>query len=120
MRIILTTAPLEDSDRKVYRKPGFMFGDAAPDNDHQLLAGEGQWIFKLNGEKYYLPSSKRNFLLSFFQCVTKVRKMKWQVTRTIDSIHPGKLIACLLIIQGRVLLAAYWVSTLGTFSQTSQ
>ena len=42
MRSILTTAPLEDSDRRIYRKPGFMFGDAAPDNDHQLLAGEGQ------------------------------------------------------------------------------
>ena len=38
-----------------------MFGDAVPDNDHQLLVEEGQWIFKLDGEKYYLPSSKRHF-----------------------------------------------------------
>jgi len=70
-----------------------MFGDEAPDNDHQLLAGEGQWIFKLDGEKYYLPSSKRHFPLSFFQCVTRARKMQWQVTRTTDSVHVGKLIA---------------------------
>ena len=42
MRSILTTAPLEDSDRRIYRKLSFMFGDAAPDNYHQLLAGEGQ------------------------------------------------------------------------------
>jgi len=41
MRSILTTAPLEDFDRRVYRKHGFMFGDAAPDHDRQLLAGEG-------------------------------------------------------------------------------
>jgi len=41
MKSILTTAPLEDSDRKIYRKPGFMFGVAASDTDHQLLAGEG-------------------------------------------------------------------------------
>ena len=41
MRSILTTAPLEDCDRKIYRKPGFKFGDAAPDIDHQLLAGKG-------------------------------------------------------------------------------
>jgi len=41
MRSILTTAPLEDLDRKIYRKLGFMFGDAAPDTDQQLLAGEG-------------------------------------------------------------------------------
>ena len=40
-RSILTTAPLEYSDRRIYRKSGFMFGDAAPDNDRQLLAGEG-------------------------------------------------------------------------------
>ena len=41
-RSILTTAPLEDIDRQVYRRPDFMFGDAAPDPDHQLHAGEGQ------------------------------------------------------------------------------
>ena len=66
MRSILTTAPLEDYDRKIYQKPSFMVEDAAPDTDHQLLAGEGQWIFNLNGKKYYLPSSKRHFPLSFF------------------------------------------------------
>jgi len=92
MRSILTTAPLEDCDRKIYRKPAFMFGDAAPDTDHQLLAGEGQWDFKLNGKEYYLSSSKRYFPLSFFQCVTRPRKMKWQVTRTTDSVHVDKLI----------------------------
>jgi len=42
MRSILTTTPLEDCDRRIYRKPSFMFGDAAPDTDHQLLAREGQ------------------------------------------------------------------------------
>ena len=72
MRSILTTAPLEDYDQKIYQKPDFMFEDVAPDTDHQLLAGEGQWIFSLDGEKYYLPSSRRHFPLSFFQCVTRV------------------------------------------------
>ena len=80
MRSILTIAPLEDYDRKIHQKPTFMFGDAGPDTDHQLLAGEGQWIFNLNVEKYYLPSSKRHFPLSFFQCVTRPQKMKWPVT----------------------------------------
>ena len=70
-----------------------MFGDAAPDTDHQLLARKGQWIFNLDGEKYYLPSSKRHFPLSFFQCVTRSWKMKWPVTQTTDSVHVGKLIA---------------------------
>jgi len=71
MRSILTTTPLDDCDRKIYQKPGFMFGDAAPDTDHQLLAGEWQWIFNLNCEKYCLPSNKHHFPLSFFQCVSE-------------------------------------------------
>ena len=40
MRSILTTAPLENRDRKIYRKSDFMFEDAASDTDQQLLAGE--------------------------------------------------------------------------------
>jgi len=91
MRSVLTNAPLEDHDRKIYRKPGFMFGDTTPDTDHQLQAREGQWIFTLNSEKYYLPSSKGHFPLAFFQCITRPRKMNWQVTRTTDSVHMGIL-----------------------------
>ena len=66
IRSILTIAPLKDRDRKIYRKPGFMFGDTVPDTDQQLLAGEGQGIFTLNGEKFYLPLSKHHFSLLFF------------------------------------------------------
>ena len=59
-------SPLEDHNWKIYQKPSFMFRDAVPDTNHQLLARKGQWIFTLNGETYYLPSSKRHFSLSFF------------------------------------------------------
>ena len=55
---IWTTAPLEDHNRVVYRKPDFMFEEAAPDTDQQLLAGGGQWIFNAEDKKYYLPSSR--------------------------------------------------------------
>ena len=91
-RSILTTAPLEDVDRRIYKKPDFMLGDAAPDPNHQLQAGEGQWIFQLDDEKFYLPSNKRHFSLSSFQCVTQARKMAWDVSRSTDSVHVGKLI----------------------------
>jgi len=64
-----------------------MFGDAAPDTDQQLLAEEGQWIFTVEGEKYYLSSSKRHFPLSYFESVTASRKMRWSVTWFTDSVH---------------------------------
>jgi len=90
-RSILTTAPLEDIDRRIYKKSNFMFGDAASDPDHQLQAGEGQWIFQLDNERFYLPSNKRHFSLSSFQCVTQARKMAWDVSRNTDSVHVGRL-----------------------------
>ena len=68
-RSILITASLEDYNRVVYRKLEFMFGDAAPDADQHLLAGEGQWIVNVEGEKYHLSSSRRYFPLSYFQSV---------------------------------------------------
>jgi len=42
MRSILTTALVEDSYQKIYQKPGFMFGDAAPDTDHRRRAVDFQ------------------------------------------------------------------------------
>jgi len=54
----LTTAPLEDHNRVVHQKPDFMFRDATPDTDQQLLVGDSKWIFTVGEEKYYLPSSK--------------------------------------------------------------
>jgi len=91
MRSILTTAPLEDIDCRTYKKPDFMFGDAAPDPDRQLQAGEGQWIFQSDGEKFYLPSNKRHFPLSSFECATQARKMAWDVSQSVDSVHIGRL-----------------------------
>jgi len=84
----LTTAPLEDHNRVVYRKSDFLFGDAAPDTDQQLLAGEGQWIFSVEGEKYYLPSRRRHFILPI--CYGTVRD-EIAVTRSTDSVHIGVL-----------------------------
>jgi len=41
-RSILTTSLLEDYNRIVHQKLEFMFRDAAPDTDQQLIAREGQ------------------------------------------------------------------------------
>jgi len=68
-----------------------MFRDAAPDIDQQLLTGEGQWIFTIKGEKYYLSSSKRHFPLSYFKSVMAPRKMRWLETRSTDFVHVGIL-----------------------------
>ena len=86
-RSILTTALMEDHNWVIYRIPDFMFGDTKPDTDQQLLIGEGQWIFTIEGEKYYLPSTKCHFPLSFFYSVTVPWKMRWSVTWSTSSVH---------------------------------
>ena len=57
---------LEDNNHAMYRNLTFMFGDATLDSDQQLCSPEDQWVFKLEEDKYYLPTSKCHFLLSFF------------------------------------------------------
>jgi len=39
--IIITTASLEREHRTIYKKSNFIFRDAAPDTDQELLMGEG-------------------------------------------------------------------------------
>jgi len=51
MRSILTIAPLEDCNQKIYQKPGFMFGDAAPDTDHHC------WLEKGSGSLIWMARS---------------------------------------------------------------
>jgi len=91
LRSIISSAPFEGPDRKIHEKPGFLFGDAAPDPDHQLSAGEEQWIFKIEEDKYYLPSTARHFPLTYFTCVTTERKMPWHLTPGHESVIVGKL-----------------------------
>ena len=76
LRIIISTATLEGEDQMIYWKSEFIFGDAAPDADQQLVIGEGQWVYILDGDRYYLPESKRHYPLAFFQSLTMPRTMK--------------------------------------------
>ena len=46
--------------------------------------------------------------------------MKWQITRTTDSVHVGILIAASPGYSRAGPLAAYWVFILETFSKTSR
>ena len=91
LRIIISTTVLEGQNRTVYRKSEFIFGDAAPDTDQQLLAREGQWVYTLDGDWYYLPENKCHYLLAFFQLVIMPRMMRWGVSRCTESVHVGFL-----------------------------
>jgi len=50
LRSINSTSALEGSNMMLFQKPVFMFKDAAPDSEQQLLTGEDQCLFK-PGEK---------------------------------------------------------------------
>jgi len=64
LRTIISMAFFEKENRGILRKPDFLFVDAASNTDQQLLIGE--WIYTLNGDRYYLLESKRHYPLPFF------------------------------------------------------
>jgi len=78
LRMIISTTLFKEN-RAILKKPDFLFGDMVPDTDQQLLAGEGQWIYTLNGDWYYLLERKCHYPLAFFQSVTISRLMRWGV-----------------------------------------
>ena len=94
LRIIMSTVVFERENCTILLKPDFLFGDAAPDTDQQLLARERQWVYTLNGDRYYLPESKRHYPWVFFQSVTVARKMTWSVSQNTESVHVGILTSC--------------------------
>jgi len=49
LHIIISTAVLEVENWTVYRKSKFMFRDAAPDTDQQLIVRKGQCVYTLDG-----------------------------------------------------------------------
>ena len=49
-------------------------------------------VIHSGGRAHSLPSSKRHYLLAFFQSVTTSRKMSWSVSKCIESVHVGILI----------------------------
>ena len=59
------TAMFEGENHTIFKKPDFLFRDAAPDADQQLLSGEGQWVYTLDGDQYYLRESRCQYPLAF-------------------------------------------------------
>jgi len=57
LRIIMSTAVFERENCTILRKPDFLFGDAAPDTDQQLLAREGQYLYLSPREQASLSPS---------------------------------------------------------------
>jgi len=62
----MSTTVFERENLTILRKPDFLFRVAAPDIDRQLFTGEGQWVYTLNGDRYYLLESRRHYPLAFF------------------------------------------------------
>ena len=66
LRSIILSAPLEGPNRTIHDKPGFIFGDVAPDPEHKLATGDERWIFTVGEDKFYIPSNARHHSLSYF------------------------------------------------------
>jgi len=52
LRINMSIAIFKRENCMILRKPNFLFRDAKLDTGQQLLAGEGQWVYTLNGDRY--------------------------------------------------------------------
>ena len=75
-RALITDSGLLSSFMRSLRKPSFFFGDSlAPDNE--LLAAETeQWIYEIDGDRFFLPPIQRSHSLGYLHRLSVPRHME--------------------------------------------
>src|SRR4051812_34552308 len=68
------------------RKPSFFFGDSlAPDGE--LLAVETkQWIYEVDGDRFFLPPIQRSHSLGYLHRLSVPRHMEWELVCRIRDL----------------------------------
>ena len=91
VRELITDAKLETSERKLMRKPIYIFGDVIDANDDKLFNGNYKWLRKIGDRFFFLPNMTRMVPLSYLQSVSIPRQMDWDLTREQDGVTIGRI-----------------------------
>ena len=91
LRSLISGGRLEGLDGKLYEKPDYLFGDTSIDDHPSLCTMEDIWLSKVGEDKFYLPTHRRHYPLSFFLPTTTGRRMAWRLTYTQNNVSVGVL-----------------------------
>src|SRR3954470_15181309 len=68
------------------RKPSFFFGDSLTPDDELLTVTTEQWIYEVDGDRFFLPPIQRSHSLGYLHRLSVPRHMTWELVRRIGDL----------------------------------
>src|SRR4051812_11369959 len=82
-RVLITDSGLLSSFMRLLRKPSFFFGDSLTPDDELLVVGTEQWIYEVDGDRFFLPPIQRSHSLGYLHRLPMQHHMEWELARRI-------------------------------------
>ena len=70
LRELISDRRFESNDRRLFRKPVFLFAYAIEENEEILFYGNYKWLRQIGEHRFFLPNMERMFLLSYLQSMS--------------------------------------------------
>src|SRR3954470_5081056 len=68
------------------RKPSFFFGDSLTPYDELLAVETEQWIYEVDGDRFFLPPIQRSHSLGYLHRLSVPRHMTWELVHRIGDL----------------------------------
>src|SRR3954469_3122484 len=85
-RALITDDGLLSSFMRSLRKPSFFFGDSLTPNDELLAVGTEQWIYEVDGDRFFLPPIQRLHSLGYLHRLSVPCHMEWELVRPVRDL----------------------------------
>src|SRR4051812_37051352 len=82
----MTDGGLQSSFMRPLRKPSFFFGDSLTPDDELLAIDNEQWIYEVDGDRFFLPPIQRSHSLGYLYRLSVPRHMEWELVRPIRDL----------------------------------
>ena len=83
---LITSGGLLSSFMRPLRKPSFFFGDSLTPDDELLPVGTEQWIYEVDGDRFFLPPIQRLHGLGYLHRLSVPCHMEWELVLRIRDL----------------------------------
>src|SRR4051812_32461083 len=82
----MTDSGLMSSFMRPLRKPSFFFGDSLTLDDELLTVETEQWIYEVDGDRFFLPPIQRSHSLGYLHRPSVLHHMDWELVLRIHDL----------------------------------
>jgi len=81
----------ESDNRRLLRKPEFLFRDAIEEDEENLYDDNYKWLCQIRNQCFFLPIIRCIFPLSCLQSMSLHQYMDWDLVKTQSGVSVGRI-----------------------------